>query len=152
MLTKKKSNVDETLAVVRDLTKFKKRIEELAKAEKSANDAVAVATAKIAEINIKMDLRVAEANKKVKAGQDLLVSREAGVADLTATALEAQGEATRHEKALTKRAARLEQDRAKLKADKAAFKDEAIGQAKKAQSFENAAKAACALMKGTDHG
>ena len=99
----KKGAADDTLDVVKDLSKFKKRIKELAKAKADVDNSVAKATTKLQQVNADMDAKIAEAGKIGKAAKELMKSAE----NMQKTALDdankVLGEAGKTEKATAAR-------------------------------------------------
>ncbi len=143
MALTKKSSVDETLEVVRDLEKFKKRISELGAAQAAADASLAKAKTEVNALRVKMDGMVADANKKVKEIGKSLQGREDAVAAAQADANDKLGKVARNMAALTKREDRLAQDRAALKRDVDELSDKRVVFSDRVGRFEAAAKAAC---------
>ena len=155
MALTKKSAVDETLEVVRDLDKFNaildpaffvQRIEDLAKAKSDADAFVVRAGAKLKDLQDQMDREVAVVDAKVKAADRSFAVREASIARANEAAMAKVGETQRHEKALSRREAKLAQDVVVFGVEKVDFAKEVAEFATKVERFEVAAKAACAVI------
>ena len=143
MALKRKNEVDETLAIVRDVDKFKKRILELGEAKK----ALGTATKKHAEKNkalvVELNVKVAEANTQLAAAIARAKELDSQGSAALAEARRVEGDTNKREKSMARRDARLEQDRAILRRDKEALVEERKAFDSLVSRFKSAATAAC---------
>lgn len=143
MALTKKSGIDDTLAIVKDATKFKVRIATLAKAEQAAAAAVERSTAKNRELLAELDVKTKAANAELKAAITRAKELDGQGSTALAEAQRVSGETGRREKKMARREARLDQDRAIFRRDKAALAKEREALTSLAARFKAAATAAC---------
>jgi chromosome segregation ATPase len=143
MALTRKSNVDETLALVKDIDKFKDRIKQLSKVKSAATKSIETAQAKVAGLNKAMDAKVEEAAEIERQAKTLLKSaREAGGKAL-AEANAVLGKAQRAEKRVVKLKDKLEEEKAGLTANKVGLANDEVHFQNKVVQFKQAAVALC---------
>jgi chromosome segregation ATPase len=135
------TNIDNTLAIVKDLDKFKKRIEELGKAQKDLDNSTKKAKAKMDEINTAMDAKAVEAGQIEKAAKELMTSADKARASALDDANKVLGKANRATKDVAKRTAKLDENKAWLAAAKTEFAEEKEAFKAKVTAFTNAVSA-----------
>jgi len=136
-----KRSVDDTLSIVKDLDTFKKRIGELAKAKADVDNSVKKAKAKLDEINTAMDAKAVEAGQIEKAAKELMTSANKAHETALDEANEVLGKANRATKAVAKRTAKLDENKALLAAAKTEFAEEKEAFKAKVTAFTNAVSA-----------
>jgi len=119
-----KHSADDTLAIVKDLDKFKKRIGELAKAKADVDNSVKKAKAKLDELYTAMDAKAVEAGQIEKAAKELMTSANKAHETALDEANVVWGKAGRTERAVAKRVAKLDEDKMLLAASKTEFAGE----------------------------
>ena len=138
--------IDDTLEIVRDLSKYKERIEEMGKLQTEIARSGAKAKARQQALNLKMDAKVAEAAKIEKQAKALLKSANAAAASAAKSGDLALASAGRKEKDTTKRVEWLRQERQIHQAEVAKLSENRKEFAEKVSRFYVAAKAACKLV------
>jgi cell division protein FtsB len=139
----KPSGVDQTLAIVKDADKFKARIAELAKAEASADKAMAASKAMNTKLFAEMDQMTKDAEAKAKMAQDRAKAADKAANVAMQPVIEAQAQADRLNSTLAGREERLKRDIAAHGVDVEVLKDREVAFAEKVKNFQNAVKAAC---------
>jgi len=123
MALAKRNAVDDTLALVRDVDKFKDRIEQLAKAERSATKAQKKSADKCKALAIEMDDMRAAAQREVNDARARAKSAIRSISQEKDAVMEEQGKVDRKLKALGKREDKLAQEKAILDSQKVMLDD-----------------------------
>ena len=138
--------IDDTLEIVRDLSKYKKRIEEMGKLQAEIDKSGVKAKARQQALNLKMDAKVAEAAKIQKQAKAVL-KRANEASNVAARSGDlALASAGRKAKDTTRRVEWLRQERQILQAEVAKLSENRKEFAEKVSRFYVAAKAACKLV------
>ena len=148
MALAKRNAVDDTLALVRDADKFKDRIEQLAKAERSAMKAQNKSADKCRALAIEMDDMRAAAQREVNDARARAKSEIASISQAKDAVMEEQGKVDRKLKALGKREDKLAQDRAVFQVQKGMLEDAIKTFDIKVKAFNDAATAASNIAVG----
>ena len=123
MALAKRNAVDDTLALVRDVDKFKDRIEQLAKAERSAMKVQRKSADKCKALAIEMDDMRAAAQREVNDARARAKSAIRSISQEKDAVMEEQGKVDRKLKALGKREDKLAQEKAILDSQKVMLDD-----------------------------
>lgn len=139
----KKTGADQALDIVKDVDKFKSRLEELAKAEASLTEANDRHREKNNAMNATLDKRIADVNQEVRLAKERVKSTIADGVNALNAAKEMVGDVEKREAILEKKAAKLAEDRANLEARLTQVAKTQSEFSKTVNRFRNAAQAAC---------
>ncbi len=143
MVLTKKSSVDDTLAIVKDVGKFKARIAELGKATKAFEKANEEHVAKNKMLFAELDAKTEAANAELKAATSRAKELDAAAGTEMDAVNTRKAEVVKREETFERRVAKLEMDRAQLRRDRAEIVGERVVLTGIAKRFKAAAAAAC---------
>ena len=140
------NSIDETLEIVRDIDKFKARIEQLGKVKAQADESMEKAKAKNKELNAAMDTKVAKADKLVDAAKGRAAAHDASVATAFKDIAEEKSKVTKLIRSIEKREKTLEQERGIFEKAKVEQAQAVQDQATRAEVFKNAVNGAVSAL------
>jgi len=148
MALAKRNAVDDTLALVRDVDKFKDRIEQLAKAERSAMKVQKKSADKCKALAIEMDDMRAAAQREVNDARARAKSEIASISQEKDAVMEEQGKVDRKLKALGNREDKLAQDKAIMASERGMLDDAVKSFDVKVAAFNDAVASASNIAVG----
>lgn len=148
MALKKKSSIDETLDLIKDAEKFKARIAELKMRERVAAAAEKRSQRRCAQINADMEKSVIAAQGELDTARTTAKAELASIGKAASVVAEAQGEVAKKLKVLSKREAKVVQDRKVIVAERATQREDRSDFENTVLRFRAAVRAACGAVVG----
>ena len=145
MALSKKSSVDQTLELVRDADKFKKRIKELAKAELDANASIAKANAKSKEQREEADKFAKDMQAQRKFLDAKIKTADNGAAVAKSAAKEILGKSEKLDAKIAKREEKLEEEKKNLEDTYSDFAEEKAALRARMIAFDNLVKSVASI-------